>query len=66
MMPISDRRHPNNPSRALKHPLDEHLYAQRYLVQCCFCKLEQFRRVATRFEETARNYRAVVLSQPSS
>jgi transposase len=51
---------PNNPSRALKHPLDKHLYAQRYLVECCFNKLKQFRRVATRFEKTARNYRAVV------
>src|SRR6201989_375466 len=51
---------PNNPSRALKHPLDKHLYAQRYLVECCFSKLKQFRRVATRFEKTARNYLAVV------
>ena len=41
---------PNNPSRALKHPLDKHLYAQRHLVECCFSKLKQFRRVATRFE----------------
>jgi transposase len=51
---------PNNPSRATKHPLDEHLYAQRHLVECCFSKLKQFRRVATRFEKTARNYLAVV------
>jgi len=51
---------PNNPSRALKCPLDKHLYAQRHLVECCFSKLKQFRRVATRFEKTARNYRAVV------
>ena len=51
---------PNNPSRALKHPLDEHLYAQRHLVECCFSRLKQFRRVATRFEKTARNYLAVV------
>jgi hypothetical protein len=50
----------NNPSRALKYPLDKHLYAQRHLVECCFSKLKQFRRVATRFEKTARNYRAVV------
>ena len=41
---------PNNPSRALKYPLDKHLYAQRHLVECCFSKLKQFRRVATRFE----------------
>lgn len=51
---------PNNPSRASKYPLDKHLYAQRHLVECCFAKLKQFRRVATRFEKTARNYLAVV------
>ena len=51
---------PNNPSRARKYPLDKHLYAQRYLVECCFSRLKQFRRVATRFEKTARNYFAVV------
>jgi transposase len=39
---------PNNPSRALKYPLDKHLYAQRHLVECCFSKLKQFRRVAKR------------------
>ena len=44
---------PNNPSRTFKHPLDKHLYAQRHLVECCFSKLKQFRRVATRFEKTA-------------
>ena len=51
---------PNNPSRASKHPLDQHLYAQRHLVECCFSKLKKFRRVATRFEKTARNYLAII------
>ena len=51
---------PNNPSRAKKYPLDKQLYAQRHLVECCFSRLKQFRRVATRFEKTARNYLAVV------
>ena len=51
---------PNNPSRARKHPLDKHLYAQRHLVECCFSKLKQFRRVATRYEKTAGNYLAVI------
>ncbi|MBY3179843.1 IS5 family transposase [Rhizobium leguminosarum bv. viciae 248] len=51
---------PNNPSRAKKYPLDKDLYAQRHLIECCFSKLKQFRRVATRFEKTARNYQAVV------
>ena len=51
---------PNNPARARKYHLDEHLYAQRHLIECCFSKLKQFRRVATRFEKTARNYRTVI------
>jgi transposase len=51
---------PSNPSRTKKHPLDKHLYAQRHLVECCFSKLKQFRRVATRFEKTARNYLAII------
>ena len=51
---------PNNPSRASKHPLDKQLYAQRHLVECCFSRLKQFRRVATRFEKTARNYLAAL------
>jgi transposase len=51
---------PSNPSRTKKHPLDRQLYAQRHLVECCFSKLKQFRRVATRFEKTAQNYLAVV------
>ena len=51
---------PSNPSRSRKHPLDTHLYAQRHLVESCFSRLKQFRRVATRYEKTARNYLAVV------
>ena len=51
---------PNNPSRALKYPLDTQLYAQRHLVECCFSKLKQFRRIATRYEKTARNYQAMI------
>jgi transposase len=51
---------PNNPSRARKYPLDKQLYAQRHLIECCFSKLKQFRRIATRYEKTARNYRAMI------
>ena len=51
---------PNNPSRTRKYPLDTDLYKERHLIECCFSKLKQFRRVATRFEKTARNYRAVI------
>ena len=51
---------PNNTSRAQTYPVDEHLYAMRSLIECCFSKLKQFRRVATRYEKTARNFLAGV------
>ena len=51
---------PNNPSRARKHAIDTEIYKERHLVECCFSRLKQFRRVATRYEKTARNYLAVV------
>jgi len=51
---------PNNPSRAKRYPLDKHLYAQRHLIECCFSKLKQFRRIATRYEKTVQNYRAMI------
>jgi transposase len=56
---------PNNPSRALKYPLDKHLYAQRHLVECCFSKLKQFRRVATRFKKPPKTIVPSSPSQPS-
>jgi transposase len=51
---------PNNPSRSIKHPLDADLYKERHLIECCFSKLKQFRRVATRCGKTARNFLAIV------
>lgn len=51
---------PNNPSRTAKHAFDRQLYKERHLIECCFSRLKQFRRVATRYEKTARNYLAVV------
>lgn len=51
---------PNNPSRSTKLPFDKELYKERHLIECCFSKLKQFRRVATRYEKTAQNFLAVV------
>jgi transposase len=51
---------PSHPSRALKLPLDNDIYKERHLVECCFNKLKHFRRVATRYEKTARNFLAVI------
>ena len=51
---------PSNPARARRLPLDEHLYKERHLVECCIGKLKQFRRVATRYEKLATHYLAMV------
>lgn len=51
---------PNNPSRSKKHAFDKAMYQERHLIECCFSRLKQFRRVATRYEKTARNFLAIV------
>jgi transposase len=51
---------PSHPSRAKKYPLDKHIYKERHLVECCFNKLKHFRRIATRYEKTARNFLAII------
>ena len=51
---------PSREMRKAKRHMDTHLYKERHLVECCFSRLKQFRRVATRFEKTARNYLAVL------
>ena len=51
---------PSNPSRAGAIPHDRDLYKERHVVECFFAKLKQFRRIATRYEKTARNFLAFV------
>ena len=51
---------PSNPSRALKPAFDRDIYKERHLIECCINKLKQFRRIATRYEKTARNFLAII------
>lgn len=41
--------------------VDPAIYRQRNLIERFFCKLKQFRRIATRFDKLARNVLAAVL-----
>jgi transposase len=52
---------PPSPSRALKPSYDAELYRERNLVERFFGRLKQNRRVATRYEKTARNHLSFAL-----
>lgn len=51
---------PSCSRRIIKRSIDPAIYRQRNLVERFFCKLKQFRRVATRFDKLARNFLAAV------
>lgn len=52
---------PSTSQRTVRRSVDMAIYRQRNLVERYFCKLKQFRRVATRFDKLARNFLAAVL-----
>ena len=39
---------------------DRELYKARHLIENFFCKLKQFRAIATRYDKTARNFLAAI------
>lgn len=44
---------PNNPTRKHAHPFDREAYKRRNLVERMFCRLKDFRRIATRYDKLA-------------
>lgn len=48
--------------RNRKRPIqyDERRYRDRWLVEAMFCRLKDFRRIATRYDKLARNYQSAV------
>ena len=51
---------PNNPTRKHFHPFDAQAYKQRNRVERMFCRLKDWRRIATRYDKLARNFAAAV------
>jgi transposase len=47
--------------RKVQRSVDHDLYRQRNLIERFFNKLKHFRRIATRYDKTARNFLAAVL-----
>jgi transposase len=52
---------PNNPRRKHLHPFDTQAYKQRNLIERMFCRLKDWRRIATRYDKLAANYVAAVI-----
>ena len=61
---LSDRRTkpviPNRSNRTLPFSFDKKSYKLRHLIENAFCRLKDFRRIATRYDKLARNYLASV------
>ena len=52
---------PPNPTRKHPHPWDPQAYRARNLVERMFCRLKDFRRVATRYDKRSDTYLSGVL-----
>jgi transposase len=52
---------PNKSNRVTLHPFCKRVYKGRNVIERCFCRLKDFRRVATRYDKLARNFLATVV-----
>ncbi len=52
---------PGRRNRKRKIHYDEKRYRDRWRVEAMFCRLKDFRRVATRYDKLARNYLSAVM-----
>uniref|UniRef100_UPI00168B44CB transposase n=1 Tax=Geminicoccus harenae TaxID=2498453 RepID=UPI00168B44CB len=51
---------PSTASRTIPYPLDRKAYARRNLIERLFCRLKNWRRIATRYDRLARNHLAAL------
>ena len=51
---------PNKDDRRFFHPFDRKRYRDRNAIERMFCRLKDFRRIATRYDKLARNYLAAL------
>ena len=51
---------PNKSNRIRIHRFDKKAYRGRNVIERCFCRLKDFRRVATRYDKLARNFLSAV------
>ena len=51
---------PSTATRTVPYPLDRAAYRRRNLIERLFCRLKNWRRIATRYDRLARNYLAAL------
>jgi transposase len=51
---------PPHGRRHVPYPYDRELYKERHFIENFFCRLKQFRAIATRYDKTARNFLAAI------
>lgn len=51
---------PSSAARRTPYPLDRRAYRRRNVVERLFCKLKNWRRIATRYDRLAANYLAAI------
>jgi transposase len=47
-------------NRNVQRTFDREMYKARHLMENFFCKLKQYRAIATRYDKTARNFLAAM------
>ena len=47
---------PSTATRRTPYPLDQKIYRRRNVIERMFCKLKNWRRIATRYDRHAQNY----------
>jgi transposase len=51
---------PPKSNRKIQRTFDREMYKARHLMENFFCKLKQYRAIATRYDKTARNFLAAI------
>jgi transposase len=51
---------PNKSNRIALHRFNKRAYKGRNVIERCFCRLKDFRRIATRYDKLARNFLAAI------
>ncbi len=53
-------RHPAAQNRKIQYEYDKAIYRQRNVIERMFCRLKDWRRIATRFDRNIKNFMSAI------